>query len=60
MILLTKLDGQHIIINENFIESVQQAPDTILTLINGKVYVVTETTEEVIKKVREFQKLGLK
>lgn len=35
---------------------VESTPDTVITLTNGKRYVVAETVEEVVQKVIEYKR----
>lgn len=49
--------NQHtIVINADQIEVIEQTPDTVITLMNGHKYIVTETTEEIINKVIAYKK----
>lgn len=41
--------------NCDLIERAEAAPDTVLTLVDGTKYVVRESVEEVIEKVRDFR-----
>ena len=54
MIKLTRLKGNTLLVNENFIEVAEEAPDTVVTMQNGHRYVVKEKVDEIIAKVREF------
>jgi flagellar protein FlbD len=56
MIVLTKLHHQPFAVNSDLIKFVEQAPDTVLTLVTGEKLVVLESTEEVIRKVTEFRR----
>ena len=47
MILLTRLNGEQIVINADLIERAEATPDTVLTLTSGTRYVVAETLDEV-------------
>ncbi|MDA8071203.1 MAG: flagellar FlbD family protein [Actinomycetota bacterium] len=47
MILLTRLNGEQIVINADLIERAEATPDTVLTLTSGTKYVVAETLDEV-------------
>ena len=40
MILLTRLNGEQIVINADLIERAEATPDTVLTLTSGTRYVV--------------------
>jgi flagellar protein FlbD len=55
MILLTRLDGSRIALNEDQIERLDETPDTVITLVNGNAYLVVESLEEVIDRIAEFQ-----
>lgn len=58
MIILTKLgrEKKKIVINSDLIETVEEIPDTVITLNTGKKYIVSEKKEEIIKKVVEFRR----
>ena len=47
MIELTRLDDTKVILNDNFIEIIQEAPDTVVTMQNGHIYIVKETIEQI-------------
>ncbi len=55
MILLTRLNGLPFAINADLIERVEITPDTVLSLVDGKKYVVGETAQEVIDRVVAFR-----
>lgn len=55
MIKLHKLNGSEIIINAEFIESVESTPDTKIILTTGNQYIVKESVEEVIQKIVEYK-----
>ena len=42
MIELTKLDETRILVNEDFIQLVEETPDTVITFENGKKLIVKE------------------
>jgi flagellar protein FlbD len=56
MINLTKFQGKEFYINSDLIETIEETPDTMITLITGKKITVQESSEEVVKKVIEFRK----
>ena len=56
MIEVTKLNGTKFLINSNLIGIVEETPDTVLTLTDGKKYIVKESRMEVknlIKTTRQ-------
>lgn len=60
MIKVTRFNGSKFVINCEWIETVESTPDTVITLVNGKKYIVTERVDEIIASVVEFkQKAGL-
>ncbi|MBM7692258.1 flagellar protein FlbD [Peribacillus deserti] len=51
---MTKLNGKSFHINAIYIETVESHPDTIITLTNGKKFIVAETEEEIIQSMIQF------
>ncbi|MBN2040953.1 MAG: flagellar FlbD family protein [Spirochaetes bacterium] len=56
MIVLHKLNGDEIVLNAAQIELVEKKPDTTITLMNEKKYIVKEKTDEVIERAVEYFK----
>jgi len=56
MIKVKRLNGTQYVINCELIETVEQTPDTVITTIHGKKYVVAETIEEVVEKVVQYKR----
>ena len=54
MIEITRLNGKSFSLNALYIESVESFPDTTITLTTGRKYIVTETEEEVRKRITQF------
>ena len=59
MIQLTRLNYQPLAVNSDLIKFVENAHDTVLTLVNGEKIVVRERVEEVIERVIEFRRAVL-
>ena len=55
MIIVTRLNGPPMALNCDLLERVEATPDTVLTLVDGTKYVVSEGVEVVIDRVREFR-----
>jgi flagellar protein FlbD len=55
MITLTRLSGTKFALNCDLIERVDATPDTVVTLIDGKKYVVIESLDEVLVSVRRHR-----
>lgn len=56
MIRLTKLNNSVFVINCELIETLESTPDTVITLNNGKKYVVADSIDEVIDRVIQYKK----
>jgi len=53
MITVTRLNGPAFALNPDLIERVEATPDTVIHLVGGTNYVVVETVDEIITRVRE-------
>jgi len=59
MIKVSRFNGTKFVINCEWIETVEATPDTVLTMMNGKKYVVSESVDDILAKVIEYkQKAG--
>jgi flagellar protein FlbD len=58
MIKLTKFKSSdhEFVLNADLIETIEETPDTVVTLTNGKKIIVTESMDEVVRKVMEFRR----
>lgn len=56
MIQLTKINGEEFILNSNLIETIEETPDTIITLTNGKKLVAKESSRVIIQMVIDYQR----
>jgi flagellar protein FlbD len=45
-----------ITINAEIVETIEETPDTVITLTNGKKYIVQESLDEVIKLIIEYKR----
>ncbi len=55
VIEVSRLNKKTFILNCDWIETVEATPDTVITLTNGKKYVVAEKVEDIIAKVVEYK-----
>ena len=55
MILLTRLSGSVFALNPDLIERLDSTPDTVVTLVDGKKYVVAEPMAEIVDLVRTWR-----
>ena len=56
MISLTRINHAQLVLNSDLIEQIQATPDTVITLTNGRNYMVIESPEEVVNRVLEFKR----
>ncbi len=56
VIQLTRLNGNPIALNSDLIKFVENAPDTVITLINGEKIIVREHSEDVIHRIIDFRR----
>ena len=56
MIDVTKMNGGSITVNADLIETVEETPDTIITLTTGKKIIVKESRQEIKNLVKLYRK----
>jgi len=54
MISVTRLNGKAIVVNADLIRSVEENPDTTITLVNGDHIIVQESMSQVVDKAVEY------
>ena len=54
MISVTRLNGKAIVVNADLIRSVEENPDTTMTLLNGDHIIVLESMSQVVDKAVEY------
>lgn len=47
MIDVTKMNGSKVTVNTDLIETVEEMPDTVITLTTGKKFIIKESRQEV-------------
>jgi len=55
MIVLTRLSGSAFVLNADLVERLDSTPDTVVTLVDGRKYVVAEQITEVVDRVRDWR-----
>ena len=55
MIKVTRLNKSQYLINSDLIETIEATPDTIITLIDGKKYIVVESPDIILEKIIAFR-----
>lgn len=54
MILLTRLAGRALVVNCDLIKTIEETPDTMVTLLNGDRIMVQEPMAEVIRRAIDY------
>ena len=56
MIDVTRMNGTVLTINSRLIESIEETPDTVITLTNEKKFIVTESRQEIKNSVKLYER----
>jgi flagellar protein FlbD len=54
MIHLTRLNNRPLVVNADLIKFIENAPDTVITLLTGEKLVVRESLDQVLELIHEF------
>jgi flagellar protein FlbD len=57
MIALSRLNNEHFVLNAEYIETIEETPDTVITLTNGKKMMVKDRLDDVVKRVIDYHRL---
>ncbi|GIV00933.1 MAG: hypothetical protein KatS3mg014_2548 [Actinomycetota bacterium] len=52
MILVHRLRGEPMFLNDDLIETIEATPDTVVTLVDGKKLILADTPEELVERAR--------
>jgi len=44
------------VLNAEIIETIEETPDTVVTLTNGKKFIVDEPMDEVVRRVMKYRR----
>lgn len=55
MIFLTRMDKQQMYLNPDHIVSVEETPDTVITLFNGNHFIVKERASIIISRIVSYR-----
>lgn len=56
MIRVTRLNNTPFVINSDLIKFVEQAPDTVITLVSGEKIIVQESIGDIVDRVIHFRR----
>lgn len=55
MILVHRLRGEPMFLNEDLIESIESTPDTVVTLVDGRKLVLADDPEDLVERARRYR-----
>ncbi len=55
MIRIIRFDGKNIFLNAEWIQSVEETPDTVITLTTGEKILVKNSAEEVVAAFKAYK-----
>ena len=56
MIRITKMDGTSMILNAEWIQSVERTPDTVITLTTGIKILVRDPVEKIVEAFKNYKR----
>ena len=56
MIKVTRLNGTQMTLNDDQFECIESLPDTTITMVNGRKFIVKESVDEIIQLVKAYNK----
>lgn len=56
MIKVTGLDSKEFVINADHIEKLEEIPESLIVLTNGRKYLVKESIDEIINRVVAYKR----
>ena len=56
VIFLTRTNGLKFYVNPELIQTVEATPDTVITLINNKKFIVKDTPQEITERFIEYRR----
>ena len=59
VIVVHRLRGERMFLNADLVESVEETPDTVLTLVDGRRIVVSDSADDIAARVMEFRASSL-
>lgn len=60
MIELTQLNGSPFVLNSRLIETIENIPETKITITTGKYYLVKENQKEIVRRIVAFERTAHK
>jgi flagellar protein FlbD len=58
VIVVTGLGGDPLVVNADLIVTIEQTPDTVITLVNGDKLIVRESPQQLVTQSIEYRRRG--
>lgn len=55
MIIVHRLRGEPFFINSDLIESIEETPDTVITLVDSRRFIVADDPAEIVERIRLYR-----
>lgn len=59
MIFITRLNGSKMYLNPELIQTIESTPDTVITLVSNKKFIVKDTPQEIAERFIEYKRRTL-
>ncbi|MDI6792370.1 MAG: flagellar FlbD family protein [bacterium] len=56
MVKVTRFNGSQFYISAHQLETLEATPDTVITLLSGRKYIVVESIDEIIDRIVEYRR----
>ncbi len=56
MIQVSRLNGKTFMVNAELIEVIEETPDTVITLTDGKKFIVRESIKELVDAIIQYKR----
>ena len=56
MIVVKKINGDEIVVNDDLIETIEFTPHAVLSLTTGEKVILDETREDLLNKIIEYRR----
>lgn len=55
MIIVHRLRGEPFFINPDLIESIEETPDTVITLVDARRFIVADDPADIVERIRLYR-----
>lgn len=55
MVLVHRLKGEAVFLNADMIESIEARPDTVVVMVDGRSFVLSDSPEQIVERIRTFR-----